>query len=1439
MRHRNEGLTLIELIFATIIVGFSLMVVAGVMMGASKGTRASGATTETPLVAQSTLEKLKAQVQLHKADLVSTYGCDTPSTSTLQPDPKGPVFTRTVTVLPERIDQATGKLVKDCVKAEAYHVTIKLAWSTNGAPHMQVYQQTISADTTTQPYIQSFTSSNTYLSSPGKAITLSWSIPIGTQPVSVTITGTDGTNKTNLHVTGSLKLNPTTSVTYTLTAKNNAGTVTKTVTVYVDNIDIKDFTATPPIVGPQETFQLDWSYTSSFAKQFEKTLIDQGVGDVTGKTSTPAGPIAATTTYTLTLQDRNAPPDTFGSATTQVQYSAYPVIKTFTIKPTQQCSAAPSSNSVTVSWLVYAAKSVTINGSAVATSGSKTYTLTASTPFVLKATNALGTSRQQSKTATILAYPGISFTANPSSIVVGTPTTLSWNVTNTTSTVLKNLTAGTSGSVAATGSQQAYPTGNTTYEIDATNQGACPSSQQRSVAVQPIHFQNVALNPTAITQGQTATITFDFDNTFNPTYHKVLLINTTTGSTSDVTGDVSSNHGSVQITPGGSSSYTLRLVDRHDGQTLDSAGGLGITVVPPPKITGFTATNARNVTGGTVDTCGVNENVTLDWSTSAATTIQLDGAPVAASGSASRGPVTTTTTYHLSASNSLGYTVTATATANQIPLPSIGTWQASPNPMAEATISSLQWAVSGADNISIGGILSHSPMLNGSQTVSPASNTSYTLSAYKGPCSTSRNTTLQVTPITITSFKSDRNYVTVGGSRKLTWSVSPYIDATYHKVLLTGPGLSVDVSGQGSTGSYTVSPTGSTGTRTYTLTVYNRLTGQALDSSTTSFQIVPAPVINSYSVNPTLICSSGSANASWNTYYGAVTLNGKSEPGIGSDSVSLSSSGAVTLSVTNLAGTSTSQAKNVTVTPRPTITSFTASTTSPVAGQPVTVSWSVSNAPSGSVTLTTPSGTSTVSATGSTVIVPTSSTTLVLTAHDPSGACSNSSRSIPLSVTVPAITQWSGNKSVMTAGATLTANWATSNLNSTYQKLVYTVTGGSTTSLTGASGSTNTVPPQGTPVTYTLKILAQQNGAVLAQRAFTVNVYAPPSIDSFYESGASMCTSGTGFTLYWQTSNANTVTLDGVGVSVDGSKTESLNGSKTYTLVAKNPAGATVSKSITVQNYMKPNIYKWSFWSQDGTDPGKVHGGNTYQISWGVSSSTSVNFNGGWVGSTGTHTVNAAPLGYHTYTIHAYNGPSCGTSKSVTVHVYDFSQDFCLRYFTPDGNARTYGGADAPDCGWITYANNPYSHHISTLQKNNTWVPIAKYEPYRNSVHIRFWLWTYRSKEGGNSSWWNIWPDWTMMRTIWGGVNANYIDTWIPRKTNQIGYYYWWNWKWHKCAGFLCWAPINMQGNFQYDLQMYVSNGPTVLSLLPYANGMVDWTWWQRAVSASFILRTY
>jgi len=146
---------------------------------------------------------------------------------------------------------------------------------------------TPSPPATNKPVINSFSASPETIDL-GSASTLSWSV---SNAQNVVIDQGIGT----VDSTGSIAVSPNATVTYTLTASNANGAVSKSCLVTVNQPPvINGFAATPNVITLESSSTLSWDVSNAVTR-----TIDPGIGQVSATGSTIVSP-NSTTVYTLT-----------------------------------------------------------------------------------------------------------------------------------------------------------------------------------------------------------------------------------------------------------------------------------------------------------------------------------------------------------------------------------------------------------------------------------------------------------------------------------------------------------------------------------------------------------------------------------------------------------------------------------------------------------------------------------------------------------------------------------------------------------------------------------------------------------------------------------------------------------------------------------------------------------------------------------------------------------------------------------------------------------------------------------------------------------------------------------------------------------------------------------------------------------------------------------
>jgi len=381
-----------------------------------------------------------------------------------------------------------------------------------------------------------------------------------------------------------------------------------------------------------------------------------------------------------------------------------------------------SGQEATLQWAVTGATSVSISPDigTVSSSGTTTVSPEAASTYTLFANNTFGSVRKSITIAVTGILPSInSFSIDPGSIFTGQTATVSWDVAGSTSVSIDPEI----GIVSSSGTKNVSPGSTTRYVLIASN-SAGNSTAAATLAVTsskaPI-ITNFSAGPAAINSGEVSTLTWD-------------VIGAKSINISQGIGGVASK-GSVQVTPAATIVYTIMAANDYGSETkpvtvtvdttnATSRPGAAITKTPP-AITIFSASQ---------DSITLGDNITLTWAVSGARTISInpDVGTVPASGWTMAIPTATNTTFKLSAVNTFGTeTAEVTVTVNKSPegtAPLIKSFTAVPSSIPVAGTSSLSWDIKGATLFTIDqgiGI----PISKYSQPVSPAENTTYTLTA--------------------------------------------------------------------------------------------------------------------------------------------------------------------------------------------------------------------------------------------------------------------------------------------------------------------------------------------------------------------------------------------------------------------------------------------------------------------------------------------------------------------------------------------------------------------------------------------------------------------------------------------------------------------------------------------------------------------------------------
>jgi hypothetical protein len=478
--------------------------------------------------------------------------------------------------------------------------------------------------------------------------------------------------------------------------------------------------------------------------------------------------------------------------------------------------------------------------------------------------------------------------------------------------------------------------------------------------------------------------------------------------------------------------------------------------------------------------------------------------------------------------------------------PQIASFSATPAQIDAGQCSTLNWETTDADHVTLAPGIGEVP-IKGSMSVCPATTTTYTLTAYSGTFSVSREVVVSIGSAQIVTFTATPTQIDVGKCSTLSWKVQSAVRVTIE------PGLG-EVPLEGSR---SVCPTA---TATYTLTAFS----SDNKAATQDVQVtVASPKALSFTADASDLCPSNCTTLRWSTSSAVrvvISPDIGEVPLQGSRQVCPTSTTTYTLTAFAASpGQATTASVQVTIKPLPTITIFSANKTSISAPDSVQLSWKTEGA---NTVILTPPGQG-VSPSGSMVVAPTSTQRYDLTAKN---ACSQVTQSITIYVKtpLPGILSFTAIPPQCLKGQCSQLNWQVSNT----QSVSLTNDGtGEVKNVTGQS-ALQVCPQEST--TYTLRACNSAGECVSADAMVTVIVQGPPSILTF-EANPPEISAGATSILSWVIGGAEQVTLINTGdgtstpvASVVSSWPVSPKNTTVYTLVAVNRFAASVIASVTV-----------------------------------------------------------------------------------------------------------------------------------------------------------------------------------------------------------------------------------------------------------------------------------
>jgi phospholipase C len=583
--------------------------------------------------------------------------------------------------------------------------------------------------------------------------------------------------------------------------------------------------------------------------------------------------------------------------------------------------------------------------------------------------------------------PAVTIAAGPRSVLAGGASALTVTATDATAVSLSGSDGSNYALAANGGTQSVTPAATTTYTATASGPGGSVSATATVTVTEPptpppAPAVTIAANPASIVPGGSSKLTV------TATQATAVSLSGSDGSNYALP----ANGGTQIVSPAANATYIVSATG--PGGKASATAMVAVTAPPPPVMPTITlAALPGSILAGSSSALTVSASyaaaVTLSGSDGSSYTLSANG------GTQTVSPVATTT-YTASATGPGGKayaTTTVTVTGPPAPQAPTVTLTATPSSIIAGSSSALAVTATHATAVTLTGSDGSSYLLSangGTQTVSPAANTTYTASA-TGPGGTASATTaVTVTqPAATVTIVASRSSIAAGDSMTLS------VTATHATaVTLTGSdGSSYVLSANG--GTQTVSPAANT---TYTASA----TGPGGTASATTAVSVTQPAATvTIMASHSLITAGDSVTLTVTaTHATAVTLSGSDGSSYtlsangGTQTVSPAANTTYTASATGSGGNASASAL-VTVTKPSISVTIVASPTMITSGDSSTLTVTAANATA--VTLTGSDGSSyPLAAIGGTQTVTPSSTTTYTA--EASGAAGSDSASVIVNV---------------------------------------------------------------------------------------------------------------------------------------------------------------------------------------------------------------------------------------------------------------------------------------------------------------------------------------------------------------------------------------------------------------------------------------------------------
>jgi hypothetical protein len=336
-------------------------------------------------------------------------------------------------------------------------------------------------------------------------------------------------------------------------------------------------TANPTSIQVGTNTQLSWTTTNA-----NSITVDQGVGSLTPvlggtKVITPT----VTTTYTGTVVGAGGTSNCTATVTvTTVPPSPQAPSCTLTANPT----ILPLGSNATLAWTVSNGTLLSINNGIGAVSvpqGTRVIAPVTTTTYTGTVTGANGSTATCTATVTVTPVvivppqPSCTLTANPTSVIVGGTSVLSWTTTNGTSLSIDN----SIGAVGVNGGTKSVTLATTTtYTGTVTSANGSTNTCKATVTVTttaPISSCTLSASPTSITTGACTTLSYSGTNITGGVIDNGAGIASSTAGTIIVCPTTSTTYTGTFTTPTGPVTCTVPVTVTTPGGSGGGGGGGG------------------------------------------------------------------------------------------------------------------------------------------------------------------------------------------------------------------------------------------------------------------------------------------------------------------------------------------------------------------------------------------------------------------------------------------------------------------------------------------------------------------------------------------------------------------------------------------------------------------------------------------------------------------------------------------------------------------------------------------------------------------------------------------------------------------------------------------------------------------------------------------------